>query len=208
MRRLPLRLRPALDGRPRLRALPLRARKRLLRRSALGSSGPLRSTPHRNGDGEALFAEACRKGWEGLIAKRADAPYAPRRSARLAEAQVRARAGARDRRLHRAARLRTELGALLRRLLRGRRAALRRQGRHRLRRSETLLDLARAARAAAPRHLAVRRRGDPRAARAPGCEPSSSPRSASPSGPRRAPAPPAVPRPARRQGGRGGGPRG
>jgi bifunctional non-homologous end joining protein LigD len=32
------------------------------------------------GDSEARFAEACRAGWEGLIAKRADAPYTPGRS--------------------------------------------------------------------------------------------------------------------------------
>jgi bifunctional non-homologous end joining protein LigD len=55
-------------------ALPLRERKALLRR-ALAFHGPVRLTPHRNRDGEALFAEACRKGWEGLIAKRADSPY-------------------------------------------------------------------------------------------------------------------------------------
>ena len=55
-------------------ALPLRARKRLLRR-ALVLRDPVRFTPHRNSDGEALFREACRRGWEGLIAKRADAPY-------------------------------------------------------------------------------------------------------------------------------------
>ncbi len=54
-------------------ALPLRARKGLLRR-ALAFHGPVRLTPHRNRDGEALYAEACRKGWEGVIAKRADAP--------------------------------------------------------------------------------------------------------------------------------------
>ena len=60
-------------------ALPLRARKALLR-SALTYHGPLRLTPHRNRDGEALFREACRKGWEGLIAKRADAPYTRGRS--------------------------------------------------------------------------------------------------------------------------------
>ena len=60
-------------------ALPLRARKALLRH-ALAWDGPLRLTPHRNRDGEPLFAEACRKGWEGLIAKRADAPYTPGRS--------------------------------------------------------------------------------------------------------------------------------
>ena len=60
-------------------ALPLRARKRLLR-GALPFAGPLRLTPHRNREGETLFREACRRGWEGLIAKRADAPYVHGRS--------------------------------------------------------------------------------------------------------------------------------
>jgi bifunctional non-homologous end joining protein LigD len=60
-------------------ALPLRERKALLRR-ALSFHGPVRLTPHRNRDGEALFAEACRKGWEGLIAKRADSLYVHGRS--------------------------------------------------------------------------------------------------------------------------------
>jgi bifunctional non-homologous end joining protein LigD len=55
-------------------ALALRRRKTLLRR-ALSFRNPVRLTPYRNRDGEALFGEACRKGWEGLIAKRADAPY-------------------------------------------------------------------------------------------------------------------------------------
>ena len=59
--------------------LPWRERKSLLRRT-LAFHGPVRLTPHRNGDGEALFREACRKGWEGLIAKRADAPYVHGRS--------------------------------------------------------------------------------------------------------------------------------
>jgi DNA ligase D-like protein (predicted ligase) len=62
-----------------LRALPLRARKRILRR-AFGFHGHVRLTPHRNADGEAYFAEACRRGWEGLIAKRADSTYSSRRS--------------------------------------------------------------------------------------------------------------------------------
>jgi bifunctional non-homologous end joining protein LigD len=62
-----------------VRALPLRTRKRLLRQ-ALDFKGPVRLTPHRNEDGEALFEEACRKGWEGLIAKRADSPYRSSRS--------------------------------------------------------------------------------------------------------------------------------
>ena len=60
-------------------ALPLRARKALLRR-ALRAHGPVRLTPHRNREGEALYREACRRGWEGVIAKRADAPYTHGRS--------------------------------------------------------------------------------------------------------------------------------
>jgi DNA ligase D-like protein (predicted ligase) len=60
-------------------ALPLRARKALLRH-ALAWHGPLRLSSHRNHDGEAYFREACEKGWEGLIAKRADAPYTHGRS--------------------------------------------------------------------------------------------------------------------------------
>jgi bifunctional non-homologous end joining protein LigD len=67
-----------LDGHD-VRGLPLRTRKRLLK-SALQFHGPVRWTQYRNGDGEALFAEACRKGWEGLIAKRADSPYVTTRS--------------------------------------------------------------------------------------------------------------------------------
>ena len=60
-------------------ALPLSARRRLLR-SAVTFKDPLRLTPSRKRDGERLYAEACRKGWEGLIAKRADAPYTHGRS--------------------------------------------------------------------------------------------------------------------------------
>jgi bifunctional non-homologous end joining protein LigD len=60
-------------------ALTLRARKSLLRR-APGFHGHVRLTPHRNRDGETLYRDACRKGWEGLIAKRADSPYVHGRS--------------------------------------------------------------------------------------------------------------------------------
>jgi bifunctional non-homologous end joining protein LigD len=60
-------------------ALPLRARKSLLR-AALSFRDPLRFTTHRRRDGEKLFADACRRGWEGLVAKRADAPYTHGRS--------------------------------------------------------------------------------------------------------------------------------
>jgi DNA ligase D-like protein (predicted ligase) len=62
-----------------VRGLPLLARKRLLR-SELTFADGVRLTPYRLADGEALFAEACRKGWEGLIAKRADSAYSDRRS--------------------------------------------------------------------------------------------------------------------------------
>jgi len=67
-----------LDG-YRLDALPLRARKSLLR-EAVDYGGPIRFTAHRNADGEAFLSEACEKGWEGLIAKRTDAPYRHSRS--------------------------------------------------------------------------------------------------------------------------------
>jgi DNA ligase D-like protein (predicted ligase) len=60
-------------------ALPLSARRRLLR-GTVAFRGPLRLTPSRKRDGEALFAEACRKGWEGLIAKRSASPYVHGRS--------------------------------------------------------------------------------------------------------------------------------
>jgi len=45
-------------------ALPLRARKGLLRR-ALTFSGPIRFTPHRNRDGEELYRRACAAGGRG-----------------------------------------------------------------------------------------------------------------------------------------------
>ena len=58
-----------------LRPRPLRERKARLRR-ALEFGGPLRFNPHRNGEhGEELYREACAKGLEGVMAKRADSPY-------------------------------------------------------------------------------------------------------------------------------------
>lgn len=70
----------ALDGWDTSR-VPQRTRKVLLR-DAFAYGGPLRFTPHRNYDGDtpALLADACARGWEGLIAKREDAVYRPRRS--------------------------------------------------------------------------------------------------------------------------------
>ncbi len=62
-----------------LRGLPLRTRKGLLRKAVL-FHGPLRFLEHRTGEGEALFREARREGWEGVVAKRADSPYQVGRS--------------------------------------------------------------------------------------------------------------------------------
>ena len=56
------------------RAMPLTERKELLA-SSLAFQDPLRLAEHRERDGEAFWEQACRDGWEGLIAKRADAPY-------------------------------------------------------------------------------------------------------------------------------------
>ena len=57
-----------------MRPLPLRQRKQILR-GLLTFAGPLRFTKHRDTDGEAYFRQACASGWEGVIAKRTDAPY-------------------------------------------------------------------------------------------------------------------------------------
>ncbi|MHC5259028.1 non-homologous end-joining DNA ligase [Streptomyces sp. UC4497] len=67
-----------LDGTD-VRRLPLRTRKSLLRQ-ALTFTDPLRFSSHRNEGGAELLADACERGWEGLIAKRADSTYQPRRS--------------------------------------------------------------------------------------------------------------------------------
>jgi DNA ligase D-like protein (predicted ligase) len=57
-----------------LRPRPQRERKQRLHQ-LLDFADPLRFTEHRVGDGVEFYQEACRQGWEGLIAKRADAPY-------------------------------------------------------------------------------------------------------------------------------------
>jgi DNA ligase D-like protein (predicted ligase) len=62
-----LRSRPLLERRARL-AKAIRPRMALQRSEAW------------RGDSQRRFTKACRSGWEGLIAKRADAPYAPGRS--------------------------------------------------------------------------------------------------------------------------------
>jgi bifunctional non-homologous end joining protein LigD len=67
-----------LDGAD-LTGRPLLERRRRLERAIRPDDGLQLSEAFR-GDSERRFAEACRAGWEGLIAKRADAPYARGRS--------------------------------------------------------------------------------------------------------------------------------
>ncbi len=57
-----------------VRQRPLRERKDVLA-SLLSFRDPLRFTEHRDRDGEEFYEQACRLGWEGLIAKVADSPY-------------------------------------------------------------------------------------------------------------------------------------
>jgi DNA ligase D-like protein (predicted ligase) len=67
-----------VDGKS-VRKEELRARKRLLR-DLLTYRDPLRFTAHRVKADEDYYSDACRRGWEGLIAKKADAPYVAGRS--------------------------------------------------------------------------------------------------------------------------------
>jgi bifunctional non-homologous end joining protein LigD len=62
-----------------LSELPLLARKSVLRR-AIAFEDPIRFSEHLDEEGEAAFRAACERGWEGLIAKRASAPYTHARS--------------------------------------------------------------------------------------------------------------------------------
>jgi bifunctional non-homologous end joining protein LigD len=59
--------------------LALRDRKALLE-SAFTFADPVRFSKHWQTHGERYFERACRAGWEGLIAKRADSPYQHQRS--------------------------------------------------------------------------------------------------------------------------------
>jgi len=67
-----------LDGYS-LRKLPLRERKSILKKLLIYEE-VVRFTPHRNGSGESYHNEACKKGWEGIIAKEADSEYVSSRS--------------------------------------------------------------------------------------------------------------------------------
>jgi DNA ligase D-like protein (predicted ligase) len=60
--------------------LPLRHRKALLKEAIDFDAKNLRYTTHRNKEGEKFLQEACKKGWEGLIAKDANSIYYRNRS--------------------------------------------------------------------------------------------------------------------------------
>lgn len=62
-----------------LSKMKLRERKNVLKR-LFEYEDPIRFTPHRDEIGEKYFKEACKKGWEGLIAKKADGKYIHKRS--------------------------------------------------------------------------------------------------------------------------------
>ncbi len=56
-------------------------RKNLLKK-ALDFQRPIRFTPHKNENGKKLIKEACKKNWEGLIAKKKDSTYVHSRSSK------------------------------------------------------------------------------------------------------------------------------
>jgi DNA ligase D-like protein (predicted ligase) len=61
------------------RQVPLRYRKEVLRK-AFDFQDSLRFTEHREREGEAYYRAACRKGWEGIIAKNGDSTYVSART--------------------------------------------------------------------------------------------------------------------------------
>jgi len=67
-----------LDGYD-LTKLPLITRKNLLKQ-AIAFKGPLRYVIYKNEKGLGFFKQACKKGWEGIIAKERNSSYVHRRS--------------------------------------------------------------------------------------------------------------------------------
>ncbi len=150
-------------------------------RGRSGRGAALQLTEAWRGDSQRRFAEACRSGWEGLIAKRADAPYAPGPVEGLAEAEVRLGAGARHRRLHRSRGQPDRLRCAARRLTTRTAAEVRRKGRHRLHARRRSASSAPGCASWRPQSRRSSTRDRSRAAHT-GPGPSWSPRSASPSG--------------------------
>lgn len=59
--------------------LPLLVRKKILKK-LLAYTKIVKYTDHKTGDGITYYKYACKKGWEGLIAKKADSTYVQKRS--------------------------------------------------------------------------------------------------------------------------------
>lgn len=68
----------AIDGED-LTKLPLEARKQRLAKLVGKKQGVIRYSDHVVGNGGTFFELACKKGLEGIVSKRRDAPYAPGR---------------------------------------------------------------------------------------------------------------------------------
>jgi DNA ligase D-like protein (predicted ligase) len=62
-----------------VRRVPLRYRKQILQHT-FRFHGSLRFTGHRETEGEAYYQDACRRGWEGIVAKDEDSAYVSGRS--------------------------------------------------------------------------------------------------------------------------------
>jgi bifunctional non-homologous end joining protein LigD len=61
----------------RISAAPLRERKERLRDLLSNAGAPLQYSDHQIGHGPEFYARACGLSLEGIISKRADAPYSP-----------------------------------------------------------------------------------------------------------------------------------
>ena len=130
-----------------------------------------------------LFKEACRKGWEGLIAKRADSPYVTTRSRdwlkfKCEHGQELVIGGYTEPRGSR-----VEFGALLLGYLPGRAPRVRREGRHRVRHRHAPRARMRSCETSSARRPVRQSQPRSRSATSPGSSRASWPRSASPSGP-------------------------
>ena len=130
---VPLRVRPALARRPRRApAAAALAQAAAARAAGLPRRHPAHPAPQREGRG--AVRRGVREGLGGADRQARRQPLRRLALQGLAEVQVRPQPGAGDRRLHRAEGLARGAGRAAHRLLRGRRAALRGQGGHRLRR--------------------------------------------------------------------------
>src|SRR3989440_3202325 len=197
-RRVPLPVRPGSSRRIRHAPAPAEGAqgaappRRCLRGPAAAHAAPQPGRP-------GAVSRRMSQGLGGADREAGGQPVRRKALARLAQAQVRQRAGARDRRLHRAARDARGTGRSAARLLRARPPALRGQGWHGLRPRDTARS-GETTRAAAPARLAVRRRRGTGPRHQLGRAAAGGSDRGQRMDPRRSPAPSALPRPARGQG--------